>query len=159
MFYSTQELARHHGFEFHDWPNGRFATTTLVGTRAGGPIAGAWALFQHLGRDGYTAIADELMTGIECLRTGVEAMDGLYVLGEPPLSIIAIGADDIDIFRVAEAMQQKQWVPGLLQSPKALHRMMSMLHVPGMSDYLEDLGDAVEIVRSNGGVAKIGAEY
>ena len=50
VFYRSCDHARYHGFEFHDWPNGRFATTTIVGTRAGGAIAGAWALFQHLGR-------------------------------------------------------------------------------------------------------------
>ena len=34
-------------------------------------------------------------------------------------------------------MREKAWVPGLLQQPKALHRMMSMLHVASMPDYLE----------------------
>lgn len=160
VFYRGPEQARHHGFEFHDWPNGRFATTTIVGTRAGGAIAGAWALFQHLGRDGYTEIANELMTGIETLRDGIETMEGLDVLGRPELSIVSIGADEIDIFQVAEHMRANGWVPGLLQSPKALHRMMSMLHVPSMADYLDDLGQAVAAVQAGPGTkAQIKAEY
>jgi glutamate/tyrosine decarboxylase-like PLP-dependent enzyme len=159
LFYSAPKYAQQHGFEFHDWPNGRFATTTIVGTRAGGAIAGAWALIQHLGANGYTAIADELMTGIEKLRGGVQAIDGLRVLGDPALSIVAISADDFDIFRVGELLQTKGWVPGLLQQPKALHRMMSMLHVPVMDDYLTDLRWAVEQVRRDCGSASIKAEY
>lgn len=159
VFYSAPAYAEHHGFEFHDWPNGRFATTTIVGTRAGGPIAGAWALFQHLGRDGYTAIADELMSGMETYRSGVADIPGLKVLGDPALSIVSVGSDDVDIFRVAELMQQQNWVPGLLQQPKALHRMMSMLHVASMPDYLGDLAAAVDRVRAEGGDAKIQAEY
>src|SRR6056297_2616488 len=75
LFSAEPRYADHHGFEFDGWPNGRFATATIVGTRAGGAIAGAWALMQHLGRDGYEAIADDLMTGIEELRAGVEAID------------------------------------------------------------------------------------
>jgi sphinganine-1-phosphate aldolase len=160
VFYSAPAYSDHHGFEFHDWPNGRFATTTIVGTRAGGAIAGAWALFHHLGRDGYTAIADELLSGIEMYRAGVADIPGLKVLGDPALSIVAVGADDIDIFRVAEIMQEKNWVPGLLQQPKALHRMMSMLHVASMPDYLADLSAAADAVRSEKpGTAEIRAEY
>lgn len=159
LFYNKPAFAAHHGFEFHDWPNGRFATTTIVGTRAGGPIAGAWALLQHLGRDGYTALADELMTGMETYRAGVDGIAGLRVLGQPPLSIVSVGSDDVDIFRVAEHMQQKNWVPGLLQKPKALHRMMSMLHVPSMPDYLSDLAEAVARTRAESGHATIKAEY
>ncbi|MFY0611292.1 MAG: aspartate aminotransferase family protein [Hyphomicrobiaceae bacterium] len=161
LFYSAPKYADHHGFEFHDWPNGRFATTTIVGTRAGGAIAGAWALFQHLGRDGYTAIADELLTGIEQLRAGVADIGGLSVLGRPELSIVAIGAaDDLDIFRVAEHMRDQGWVPGLLQQPKALHRMMSMLHVASMPDYLNDLRAATDQTRSEqSGASALRAEY
>lgn len=160
LFYSAAQYADHHGFEFHDWPNGRFATTTIVGTRAGGAIAGAWALFQHLGRDGYTAIADELLSGIELLRGGVAETPGLSVLGAPPLSIVAIGGDDVDIFRVAELMREKAWVPGLLQEPKALHRMMSMLHVASMPEYLSDLRAATASVRQEtAGQSELRAEY
>ncbi|MGI9478108.1 MAG: pyridoxal phosphate-dependent decarboxylase family protein [Hyphomicrobiaceae bacterium] len=160
LFYSAPQYAGHHGFEFHDWPNGRFATTTIVGTRAGGAIAGAWALFQHLGRDGYTAIADQLLTGIEQLRAGVADIPGLTVLGRPELSIVAIGGDGLDIFRVAEHMRDKGWVPGLLQEPKALHRMMSMLHVASMPAYLDDLTAATEATRSErSDASELRAEY
>ena len=160
VFYRNPEKAAHHGFEFHDWPNGRFATTTIVGTRAAGAIAGAWSLFQHLGRDGYTKIASELMTGIETYRAGIAGIEGLHVLGEPELSIVAVGSDTLDIFRIAELMQSQGWVPGLLQSPKALHRMMSMLHVPAMPQYLEDLkAAATSVAAENSKGAIISAEY
>ena len=90
LFYSAPKYADHHGFEFHDWPNGRFATTTIVGTRAGGAIAGAWALFQHLGRDGYTAIADELDDRHRDAARWCSDIAGLKVLGDPALSIVSI---------------------------------------------------------------------
>ena len=160
VFYRNPDKAAHHGFEFHDWPNGRFATTTIVGTRAGGAIAGAWALFQHLGRDGYTVIASELMTGIEAYRAEIEGIENLHVLGAPELSIVAVGSNKLDIFRIAEIMQGQGWVPGLLQSPKALHRMMSMLHVPAMPQYLADLKEATATVDAESGKgAIISAEY
>ena len=35
-----------------DWPGGKFATATLVGTRPGGAVAGAWATLQCMGEQG-----------------------------------------------------------------------------------------------------------
>ncbi|MBU2534174.1 MAG: aminotransferase class V-fold PLP-dependent enzyme [Alphaproteobacteria bacterium] len=159
LFYRSGELARFHGFEFSGWPNGRFATTTIVGTRAGGAIAGAWALFNYLGRAGYRDIAGQLMDGVAAYRAGIDAIDGLRVLGDPELSIVAFTADGFDIFEVAELMKEKGWTPGLLQQPKAIHRMMSMLHVPAMADYLRDLGCAVAAARGSSGDAGLRAEY
>ncbi len=160
VFYRSHDHSQHHGFAFNDWPNGRFATTTIVGTRAGGAIAGAWALFEHLGRDGYGAIADKLMAGIEAYRAGIGAIDGLHVLGDPELSIVAYGSDRFDIYRVAELLEAKGWTPGLLQQPKAIHRMMSMLHVAVMDDYLQDLTTvAAEVAAGAAGEAQLAAEY
>ena len=160
LYYRSEVLAAYHGFETHNWPNGRFATTTIVGTRAGGAIAGAWALFQHLGREGYTAMASDLLAGVDVYRRGVSEIAGLYVLGDPELSIVAVGSDQLDVFRMAELMRESGWVPGLLQEPKALHRMMSMLHVGSMQDYLAALAEAARQCRGqtapSGGIA---AEY
>ena len=120
VFYANEAYARCHGFDFDGWPNGRFQTNTIVGTRAGGAIAGAWALFQHLGREGYGEIARQLLEGVARYREGVEAIDGLSVVGKPQLSIVAVEARDpaVDIFAVAEAMQERGWVPGLVQEAK-----------------------------------------
>jgi glutamate/tyrosine decarboxylase-like PLP-dependent enzyme len=161
VFYTRPEYGACHGFDFDGWPNGHFQTNTIVGTRAGGAIAGAWALFQHLGREGYSRIAKDLLDGIGRYRSGIEAIDGLSVVGEPLLSIVAVQSHDdaVDIFAVAEKMHEKGWVPGLVQRPKALHRMMSMLHVPAIDAYLTDLDDAVTAVRAGGGASALKATY
>ena len=161
VFYTRPDYAARHGFDFDGWPNGRFQTNTIVGTRAGGAIAGAWALFQHLGREGYSRIARDLLDGIGRYRSGIEAIEGLSVVGEPLLSIVAVQSHDdaVDIFAVAEKMHEKGWVPGLVQRPKALHRMMSMLHVPAIDAYLTDLDDAVKAVRAGGGASALKATY
>ncbi|MDX2158004.1 MAG: aminotransferase class V-fold PLP-dependent enzyme [Hyphomicrobiaceae bacterium] len=149
VLYRDGERARHHGFDADVWPNGRFATTTIVGTRPGGAVAGAWAVMSHLGRDGYRRLAGELMAMIDRYRAGVAAIPGLHVIGEPHLSIVAVGSNDLDVFRVAELMAEKGWVPGLTQRPKGLHRMMSLLHAPSLEAYLADLREAVKTVRAS----------
>ncbi|MCC6469391.1 MAG: aspartate aminotransferase family protein [Alphaproteobacteria bacterium] len=153
VFYTSADKARFHGFEFDQWPNGRFATNTIVGTRPAGGVAAAWATFQFLGRAGYRAIAKDLMKMVQDYKSGVEAIDGLRVQGRPHLSIVAFGSDEIDVFRVSEVMAVKGWVPGLVQKPRAIHRMMSLIHAPSMDEYLTDLRAAVGVVRQEGGAA------
>ncbi len=160
VFYRDGDKASHQMFDFDGWPNGRFLTSTIVGTRPAGGIAGAWATMQFLGMEGYKKIAQDLMTFVDEYKAGISDIDGLKVLGNPHLSIVAYGSDDIDIFRVAEIMSDKGWLPGLVQKPKAIHRMMSMIHAPSLQDYLADVRAAVGVVRQSGdGTSKIKATY
>lgn len=147
VFYSSEDKAAHHNFDFDGWPNGRFVTGTIVGTRPAGGVAAAWAVFNHLGIEGYKKIANDLMSFIDAYKAGVEEIDGLRILGKPHLSIAAFGSDEIDVFRVAEVMSEKGWLPGLVQEPRAIHRMMSMIHVESKDEYLSDLRAAVGVVR------------
>lgn len=150
VFYRDADKAQHHHFDFNEWPSGRFLTDTLVGTRPAGGVAGAWAIFQYLGVEGYTGIASKLMAFIDDYKRGLEAIDGLYILGKPHLSIVAYGSHDTDIFRVAEVMAQRGWLPGLVQKPHAIHRMLSMLQAPSLDEYFADLKSALQTVRGEG---------
>jgi glutamate/tyrosine decarboxylase-like PLP-dependent enzyme len=117
-------------------------------------------VFNHLGLEGYKQIAADLMSFIDAYKAGVEDIDGLRVLGKPHLSIVAFGSDEVDVFRVAEVMSEKGWLPGLVQEPRAIHRMMSMIHADSKDEYLSDLRAAVGIVRqAQPGGASIKASY
>jgi glutamate/tyrosine decarboxylase-like PLP-dependent enzyme len=148
VFYRDPDKARLHAFDFNAWPNGRFSTATIVGTRPAGGVAAAWATMQFLGVEGYERVARELMEFIDRYKAGVGAIDGLQVLGRPHLSIVAFGAQDFDIFAVAERLSAKGWLRGLVQRPKAIHRMMSLLHAPSLEEYLADLRECVTAVRT-----------
>jgi hypothetical protein len=47
-------------------------------------------------------------------------------------------------------MSEKGWIPGLVQKPKGIHRMMSMIHAPELDAYLSDARAAVGVVRQSG---------
>ncbi len=151
VFYRTSDKAQHHSFDFSDWPNGRFTTPTIIGTRPAGGVAASWATFEFLGLEGYKQIARDLMAFTDAYKAGIREIRGLHILGNPHLSIVAYGSDEIDVFRVAEIMQAKGWIPGLVQQPRAIHRMMSMIHAPALDEYLADVRAAVGVVRQEGG--------
>jgi len=159
VFYRSHELAQYHPFDVDVWPNGRFSTTTISGTRPAGGVAGAWATFQHLGVDGYTKAATDLLGFVDAYIAGMKDL-GLELVGKPDLSIVAFASNEVDVFRVAEVMRTRGWLPGLLQKPRAIHRMMSMLHAASLDEFLADARDAIAAVRrAPAGEAKIGASY
>ena len=159
VFYRSAAQAACQPFEMDDWPGGKFATATLVGTRPGGAIAGAWATLQFMGERGYVDTARQIMELVAAYCRGIEAI-GLSVLGEPDLSILCFNSNEVDMLRVGELMATRGWLPGLVREPKAMHLMLSMLHAPARDDYLRDLRDAFTQVRSEDGTtAKVDVTY
>lgn len=66
---------------------------TLQGTRPGAAGAATWAVMEHLGVEGYTAVVRE------CLRVTDHLVKGLYAAGfppvmEPPLNLVAFRVED-----------------------------------------------------------------
>jgi glutamate/tyrosine decarboxylase-like PLP-dependent enzyme len=159
VFYRSADRAACQPFEMDDWPGGKFATATLVGTRPGGAVAGAWATLQAMGETGYVKTAREIMELATAYRRGIEAI-GLIVVGDPDLSILCFTSREIDMLRVGEVMATRGWLPGLVREPHAMHLMLSMLHAPAKDDYLRDLAAAVAQVREERGTtAKVDVTY
>ena len=160
VFYRDADKGKLHYFDAAVWPNGRFLTSTIVGSRPAGGVAGAWATMMFLGVAGYRRIALDLMAFVDDYRAGILGIPGLHILGAPDLSIVAWGSEEVDVFRVAEIMQGKGWLPGLVQRPKGVHRMMSMFHAPALQAYLDDASAAVGVVRQEAPtLAAIKASY
>ena len=159
VFYRSADRAACQPFEVDDWPGGKFATHTLVGTRPGGSVAGAWATLHAMGEQGYVQTARQIMELATAYRRGIEAI-GLEVLGNPDLSILAFTSGEIDMLRVGEVMATKGWLPGLVRDPPAMHLMLSMLHAGAKDDYLRDLAASVAQVRTGSGrITKLGVTY
>ena len=148
VFYRSAELAALQPFNFDTWPSGRFITSTAVGTRPAGGVAAAWAVLQFLGAEGYRRIAADMLAGIDRYVAGIQAIDGLHIVGQPDLAIVAWGSESLDAYAIAKQLATKGWMPSLLKRPRAVHRMMSMLHVETVDEYLADLQLAVNQVRA-----------
>ncbi|MGD1925423.1 MAG: pyridoxal phosphate-dependent decarboxylase family protein [Paracoccaceae bacterium] len=159
VFYRHAEDLERATFKADAWPNGAFQTATIAGTRPGGAVAAAWAVLNHLGEAGFRRIATQLSSMVDAYVDGIEAL-GLRMIARPDFSIINYTSDELDIFKVAEAMAPKGWLPGLTQDPKGMHAMLSMLHDKALEPFLADLGSALKHVRANGeGRATIQAVY
>lgn len=155
LFFASPAHARHAGFDLDVWPSGRYQSSTLVGTRPGGAVAGAWATLHFLGEDGYRRLAADLMRVRDAYVEGVRGLPGWRLVSEPTLTVMAFGAPGLDMMRVAHKLGERGWVPGTTKTPPGLHLMLSMLHAPARDAYFADLAaiDAEVRAESARGVA------
>jgi glutamate/tyrosine decarboxylase-like PLP-dependent enzyme len=157
--YRRLEFLAHQAFVQESWPGGVFASPALLGTRAGGAYAAAWATLQRLGVDGYRELARRTHEAFVRLRDGVQAMPALRVLGEPSGPLLAYGARDpeVAIYAVGDQMDARGWSVNRVQHPEGLHAMVTAQHLDVVDRYLADLAAAVAVVKADPSLARRGS--
>lgn len=163
LLYRDRDLRRHQYFTYPDWPGGLYLSPGLAGSRSGGLIAATWAAMVTTGQQGYLQAADEILRTAARIRAGIEAVDGLAVIGDP-LFLIAFRSvrDDLDIYLVNDALKEAGWRMNALQLPPALHFCVTRPNTrPGIAEaFLADLRGAVGYALAHTGTpAASGAMY
>ncbi len=161
IIYRTSSMLRHQFFAYCDWPGGLYGSPTMLGTRPGGAIAAAWATMKYLGAEGYVRVAAEIMETAEKLKKGIATIEGLNIIGNPPMSVFAFTSDKIDVYALAEEMEAKGWHIDRQQLPPSLHLMVTPAHARIADRFLEDLRASVAVVDGAGGgtMSTVGAVY
>ena len=145
LTYQSMDYMRHQFIVTSDFPGGIYISPTLLGTRPGGPIASAWAGMKHLGENGYLSIAKKLMEGTQKLRSGLEAIHSIYIVGKPCMNIVSYTTrnNKPDIFVIADQMEEKGWMMDRQQFPDCIHLTVLPTNVDVIDQYLGDLKEAV----------------
>jgi glutamate/tyrosine decarboxylase-like PLP-dependent enzyme len=151
LLYKNRELRKKQFFVHTEWQGGIFASTTFMGTKSGGPVAGCWAIMKHLGREGYREIAGEVMRTSIRIRQGISVFKGLEILGDPQMSVLAFTSKSGNIFNIGDALQRRGWQLDRLQFPDALHLTVTQLNIGMEKSFLKDLeeilGEEQELTR------------
>ncbi|MGH3759495.1 pyridoxal phosphate-dependent decarboxylase family protein [Actinophytocola sp.] len=140
------------------WPGYTMLNSTLQSTRSGGPLAAAWAVLRHLGDAGYARLAALTLGAVRALRSGIEEVEGLRILGDPVSTLLAVAADgdDVDVFTVADEMTERRWYVqpqfAFESSPANLHLTVTAANHGSEAELLADLAGAVAAARRAGPV-------
>lgn len=140
---------RYQLFDFSDWSRGRYVTSTFAGTRTGANIAASWAVMRYLGRDGYREIAAKIWDVRQRLIAGLNGIDGIYVVGNPELTLMSYASDTLDINAVASGLVKRGWYT-VKPSPDPLAINLGILSLAFgavADDYLSDLKEVAADVR------------
>ena len=149
LFFADSESFASMAYAFDNWPRGAYMTNTLVGTRAGGAIAAAWAVMNYLGEEGYKRVTRRVLDTRAAYQRGVETL-GFETLSDPQLSIIAFGSKQHDIGAVGKAMTSRGWLVGYVKEPAGIHLMLNLTHEPVVGRYLDDLAASVAEAKTAG---------
>ena len=158
LFFADAASFAHMAWAFDNWPRGQYMTNTLVGTRAGGAIAAAWAVMNYLGESGYLRITERVLATRRTYEAGVQAL-GFETLGRPELSILAFGSQQHDIASVGQAMTARGWLTGFVKQPAGIHLMLNLTHEPVAERYFADLAASAEEARHSGKRGEVKAVY
>ncbi|MGZ4695069.1 MAG: pyridoxal phosphate-dependent decarboxylase family protein [Acidimicrobiales bacterium] len=147
-------------FLYDAWPSGIYGSPAVAGARPAAPVAIAWATMQHLGRSGYRSIARTLLDATDTVRSGIEAIDGLDLVGDPVGPVMAIEATDpaLDIFAIGDDVDSNGWFTNRNTTPLSLHVMLSPAHAPLAEQLVADIAAATERNRAAGANADQGGE-
>jgi len=82
------------------------AQYTFVGTRSGASVAATWAVFESLGREGFTKTINHCLKLTQFMSAGLKSQ-GFELVTEPALNIVAFRSPDSK--RLVKALRQRGW--------------------------------------------------
>jgi sphinganine-1-phosphate aldolase len=152
VMYSSSELRHYQYFVSLDWTGGIYASPTLAGSRPGAICAATWALMVHLGEEGYLEISEGIIRAAMTIKHGINNdIECLEVIGNPMSSVVAFKSSlpSVNIYAVGQAMTHKGWHLNTLQYPSCIHLCCTHLHLDKAEQFVNDLRDAVNEVKSH----------
>ncbi|MGB5284407.1 MAG: hypothetical protein WBN29_07835, partial [Polyangiales bacterium] len=81
------------------------------------------------------------------IRVGIESIDGLRVMGNPQMTVLAFDSSEVEMFAVGSKMDARGWHLDRNQFPSALHIMVTPAHAEVADQLIDDLRLAVEEAR------------
>lgn len=143
-----EELVKWQGFSADNWNAGDYYSKNTAGSRNSGPVASAWAVFNYLGRDGFLRATGDIIKGRKAFCAGIEAIDGLEILGTPQGPHFAFKAEGLSTLAIADGLMGKGWGINIGSKPAAILLMLSCHHHEIVDDFLKDLRDVIAAVKS-----------
>jgi glutamate/tyrosine decarboxylase-like PLP-dependent enzyme len=148
ILYRDAAMVERQRFRCDAWPYGTYTVAGFAGSRPAGPIAAAWAVLNHLGRDGYREIARQTVRARDRMMAGVAAIPGLHCHPEKPdLSIFLICSGELDIYHVAEAVTRHGFIVFRAAEPRSIHILGDPFPDDLVDRFLGALAEAAEEVR------------
>ena len=153
VLYRNNIFRRHQYFSIPDWPGGLYASPTAAGSRSGGLTAATWAALVYLGEEGYLKAARSIMAVADKIKSGIEAIEELTLIGDPTF-VISFRSEELDVYHINDFMKTKGWRFNVLQLPPALHFCVTMpqTFAENVAErFLDDLNAGVDYARSKAG--------
>ena len=148
LLHRTPAMRRPQYFACADWPGYTMINTTLQSTKSGGPLAGAWAVVETLGLDGYDRLARDVFEATDRIVEAIGKMPALSVVAAPDSTLVAFATDgSCDPFTLADEMGARGWHIQAQMSydghPATIHLSVSAGTLAHLEEFVAALTDSV----------------
>jgi glutamate/tyrosine decarboxylase-like PLP-dependent enzyme len=153
ILYKNKELRKHQIFACSRWTGYTVINAAITSSKTAGPMAAAWAVMNYLGDEGYMEIVREVMEATRLVIDGINAIDGVQVLGEPNMCMFSFASttDKLNVYRLADALKKIGWFVqpqfARANSPANLHISMNRSTVHTAQAFLKDFEATVEALK------------
>lgn len=127
--------------------------SAVLSSKSGGPYAGAWAILNYLGESGYRTIIEKVQLATRRFVDGINAIEGLRVLGNPDMCMFSFTSDTTNIFEIADRVRERGYYmqPQFSHAPTPanLHISLDWGSADSVDGALAALREAVDEVRND----------
>ncbi|XP_048192699.1 sphingosine-1-phosphate lyase 1-like [Perognathus longimembris pacificus] len=151
LLYSDKKYRNYQFFIDMDWQGGIYASPTIAGSRPGGIVAACWAALMYFGENGYVEATKQIIKTTRFLKSELENIKGIFVWGNPQLSVIALGSHEFDIYQLFNMMNAKGWKLNAMQFPPSINFCITLVHTQkGVAiQFLKDVRESVSQIMKN----------
>ena len=158
LLHSSSAHRRPQYFAHADWPGYTMLNSTIQSTKSGGPLAGAWAVVQSLGNEGYDRLARDVFAAVDQIAAGIAAIPELSLLADPDSTLIALTTDSsCDPFTICDEMAAREWYVQPQMSygdqPSNIHLSVSAATLAHVEEFLAALTESVAAAVAAGPVS------
>ena len=124
---------------------------TLTATKPGDHAAAAWAVMQHLGREGYRESARHVLELVETVSRGIERIEGLRLVLKPFLTLVNFTSDIYDLEQIYRRLRARGWgasygqIRGISRIRLSIHPARDQAHA---QQFVRALEECVSEVRA-----------
>ncbi|MEB2334702.1 MAG: aspartate aminotransferase family protein [Anaerolineaceae bacterium] len=152
IMYRSKEIRKYQIFACTDTTGYTLVNPTVLSSKSGGPFAGAWAILNFLGEEGYQRIVQTVQEATRKIIAGVNAIPELRVLGQPAMCMFSFASDVLNVYQLADEMGKRGWyIQGQFSTPltpRNLHISVTYGSAPNADALLQDLRACVEILKA-----------
>ena len=157
IMHRNRQLRSYQTFVTDNWLGGFYGSSGVLGTKSGGPMASAWAVMNYLGDEGYLRLTESARATTRQLADAIEKTDGLLLRAYPDSTLLSFGAQNFDVFAVADELAKTGWYVDRQAPPDSLHCTVNAVHHQVIEEFIVDLSHAVTKVRDAGSTGSVGA--
>ena len=153
ILHKNRDLRKYQIFACSSWSGYTIINPTVLSSKTGGPLAGAWATLHHIGQDGYIKIVEETQKAAGLITEGLKEIPELQIMGNPIMNLIGIASVDpaINVFAISDGMTARGWhIQVQLASScatEALHLSINRANVPYIPELLKDLKEVIAEIK------------